>query len=492
MLCNNQLHTSNTDTQNDESPEGWVLPQVRDILTINYGKGLKESSRNPGSVPVYGSNGQVGQHELAITKAPCIIVGRKGSIGAVHLSDVPCWPIDTTYYVDQFGELIPQFVEYAFIQLGLCQFDTSSAIPGLNRDDVYYLQFPLPPLAEQKRIVEKVQELLARVNESRNRLDRAPKIMNRFRQALLAAACSGKLTEDWREEHPDVEPAIELLKRIETHRSASVNGRVTRRFHVAPSRKGDDSEEETAEWDEIPELWTWCQADQIATICIGSTPSRKRSEYWNGNIKWVSSSEVANCRIINTRECITKMGLAHSSTKIYPKNTVLIAMIGEGKTRGQAAILDIEACTNQNVAGLVFDSGNVIPAYIWDWALSEYERNRSAGRGGAQPALNKQKVSGLWLPLPPFQEQMEIVRRVEALLKLADAIEKRVESAKIRADRLTQSILARVFRGELVPTEAELARQEGRDYEPASILLKRIAAQREEVKAKTKSKRARS
>ena len=99
-------------------------------------------------------------------------------------------------------------------------------------------------------------------------------------------------------------------------------------------------------------------------------------------------------------------------------------------------------------------------------------------RASSQPDLGWRHIRGLLIPLPPTQEQHEIVRRVEALFQLADAIEKRVAAATKRADKLTQSILAKAFRGELVPTEAELARREGRDYEPASALLQRIQAER--------------
>jgi type I restriction enzyme S subunit len=153
-------------------------------------------------------------------------------------------------------------------------------------------------------------------------------------------------------------------------------------------------------------------------------------------------------------------------------------MIGEGKTRGQAAILETDASTNQNVAGLVFDAGNVCSDYVWYWALSEYEKNRAVGRGGAQPALNGEKVRALTLPLPPLEEQREIVRRIEGLFRLAEAVEARLSSTTRRAGQLTQSILAKAFRGELVPTEAELARREGREYEPASVLLERIRSER--------------
>jgi type I restriction enzyme S subunit len=96
-----------------------------------------------------------------------------------------------------------------------------------------------------------------------------------------------------------------------------------------------------------------------------------------------------------------------------------------------------------------------------------------------QVSVTKQVEFRLFVP--PLAEQHEIVRRVEALFWLADAIEKRVTAATARADKLTQAILAKAFRGELVPTEAEIARREGRDYEPASVLLERIRAEREAV-----------
>jgi type I restriction enzyme S subunit len=96
-----------------------------------------------------------------------------------------------------------------------------------------------------------------------------------------------------------------------------------------------------------------------------------------------------------------------------------------------------------------------------------------------QVSINQTDVRSTPVPLPPSEEQREIVRRAEALFKLAAAIEKRVEAARKRAEKLTQAILAKAFRGELVPTEAELARREGREYEPASALLERIRGERE-------------
>jgi hypothetical protein len=90
-------------------PEGWVFTKVGEILTVNYGKGLTEAARIPGEVSVYGSNGVVGKHDAALTRSPAIIIGRKGTVGVVHLSTRTCWPIDTTYFIDEFHGLDPAF-----------------------------------------------------------------------------------------------------------------------------------------------------------------------------------------------------------------------------------------------------------------------------------------------------------------------------------------------------------------------------------------------
>ncbi len=324
----------------------------------------------------------------------------------------------------------------------------SVKVPELVRRGI-----PIPPLAEQRRIVEKVEALLARVGAARERLIRTSSILKHLKQAVLEAGCSGALTVEWRENSEQV---------------------INRESRRANKYKGSTDIDDT----DLPLNWRAVLLGDVATIAVGGTPTRKEPSYWSGKVRWVSSGEVANCRIQTTRETLTDNGLANSNAKLYPRGTVLIAMIGEGKTRGQSAILDVEACTNQNVAGVICDQSLVDPEFVWRWALREYEMTRSVGRGGNQPALNGAKVRALGFPLPPLDEQHAIVQRMDSLLALIDTIEKRANAAFARADKLTQSILSKAFAGELVPTEAELARREGRDYEPASVLLERIGQKR--------------
>ena len=127
-----------------------ALGEICDFL---YGEGLPEVQRRKGKVPVYGSNGIVGWHDKAVTKGQTIIVGRKGSIGEVHLSKLACWPIDTTYYIQTPKKTCDlQWLYYMLIALDLTRLNKSAAVPGLNREDAYEQQIPFPPLPEQQRI----------------------------------------------------------------------------------------------------------------------------------------------------------------------------------------------------------------------------------------------------------------------------------------------------------------------------------------------------
>jgi type I restriction enzyme S subunit len=127
--------------------------KLGDVCEFLYGDGLTEAERRGGEFPVYGSNGIVGWHDRPLTKEPTIVVGRKGSIGEIHLSEMPCWPIDTTYYVQlkkKPCDLI--WLYYTLLALDLTKLNKSAAVPGLNRNDAYEKEIPLLPLDEQKRI----------------------------------------------------------------------------------------------------------------------------------------------------------------------------------------------------------------------------------------------------------------------------------------------------------------------------------------------------
>ena len=462
-------------------PEGWVFTKVGEILTVNYGKGLTEAARIPGEVSVYGSNGVVGKHNVALTRGPTIILGRKGTVGAIHLSTYPCWPIDTTYFIDEFHGLDPAYLTYVLRGLDLAELDTSTAIPGLNRDDLYAQRIPLAPLVEQKRIIAKVEALLARVNATRERLAKVPRILKRFRQAVLAAACSGRLTEDWRAVQLELESADCLVERVYAKRrqqyetdcqKAKVEGKKLPTKPIDLERRAV----ETGDLPDIPDEWTWVYLPELGYMNRGKSRHRPRNapHLYGGPYPFIQTGDIAqsNGRITLHRQTYSEAGLAQS--RLWPTGTVCITIAAN---IANSAVLTYPACFPDSVVGLIPDADLCLGEYVEFFLRTARSHIDQFAPATAQKNINIEILNDVAVPLPPLQEQHEIVRRVEALFKLADTIEKRVAAATVRAKKLSQAILAKAFRGELVPTEAQLAHCEGRSYEPASALLARIMAE---------------
>jgi type I restriction enzyme, S subunit len=474
-----------TAVDEESLPESWELAQIRDLVEINYGKGLREDNRKNGPIPVYGSNGVVGTHNVSLTNGPTIVLGRKGSIGEIHLCSSGCWPIDTTYYIDNFRDLDPTFLVAALRNLNLAELDTSTAIPGLNRDDIYDQQILLPPLAEQKRLASRLGYCADLVKSTHDHLSRVAATLKRLRQAVLVAACSGRLTEDWRAYRESTKSSAEFLRTILAMRADRVKEQ-----GVGAIRKPTDPD--GSQLSDVPEEWAIASIDQVS--CMVTSGSRGWAKYYAE-----SGPLFIRAQDINTDRLQTD-GIAHVAPpdNAEGKRTrvrfgdLLVTITGANVTK--AALLDREigeSYVSQHVA-LVRPVDPSIGQFLYLWVVSPRHGRAKLlddAYGAGKPGLNLDNIKETSLALPSLEEQQEIVRRVDALFKLADTIEVRVATATERAHKLTESILAKAFRGELVPTEAELARRECREYESASALLERIRAEREnQVKSPQVSK----
>ena len=144
----------------DAIPRGWTLARLGDVFTLQYGSSLPATVRRAGQVPVYGSNGVVGHHSDALVFEPSLVIGRKGSVGAVNVAREPFWPIDTSYFVTPPKCVALEFSHLLFHSLDLGKHDKATAIPGINRNDVYAEPVLIPPRAEQHCIVARVEELM--------------------------------------------------------------------------------------------------------------------------------------------------------------------------------------------------------------------------------------------------------------------------------------------------------------------------------------------
>lgn len=296
----------------------------------------------------------------------------------------------------------------------------------------------MAPLAEQKVIAHTLEYNLKTVSQIQARLDAIPKLIEKFRQSVLIDAVSGKLTEEWREKSET--KSINLNDITEFWREK----------YLSDGKKyKSPTFESLSEKPILPNKWQYTQLGKVFDVYVGATPSRKESQYWSGKIPWVSSSEVAFRRIEDTKEKVTDVGVKNTSTSIHPVGTVMLAMIGQGKTRGQAAILDIEACHNQNTAAIRIPKPFVISDYLYFYLMKMYQETRMVGSGNNQKALNKSRVQSLAFRLPPINEQEQIVKQVNQLFAYADQIVKSIATAKARVDHLTQSILHQAFTGNL-------------------------------------------
>ena len=358
-----------------------------------------------------------------------------------------------------------------------------STMKHINRGPFLAHEVPLPPSAEQTRIVEKLEELLSDLDAGVSELKAAQKKLGQYRQSLLKAAVEGALTAQWRAQHTPTETGAQLLERILKERRARWEAKQLAKFEEQGKAPPKDWQKkypgpvrpETSGLSELPKGWVWSSIGQCFQVAVGATPSRKEPSYWDGAIPWVSSGEVRFSRITATKEMITEQGLKNTSTQINPIGSVMLGMIGEGKTRGQVAILDVPAANNQNCAAIWASETDIPPEYVYYWLWSQYEETRRGSSGNNQPALNKSIVERISFPIAPLDELKQIVRQVDRELNAAAEQERAIEHALKQSAAQRKNILKAAFSGQLVPQDP--------GDEPAAVLLERIRAERAHASA---------
>ena len=342
---------------------------------------------------------------------------------------------------------------YDFLQTGAENMTGAVGLRRVPKKFVEDYKINLPPLAEQKVIADKLDELLAQVESTKARLDAIPVILKSFRQSVLAAAVSGKLTEEWRK---------------------GAN-------YTSPKETWPTSKPIVKAF-EIPNSWLGVSlgsvSDRVSVGHVGKT-----TEFYTDE-----SSGVPLLRSQNVRPGkISKKGLAfitpefHRALKKSQLKAGDLLVVRVGANRGDACVLP-EMFEQLNCANIVFARPlKGLSAYLNIYFQSPISQSLLLGEsvGGAQGVINTKSVERTFLALPSIEEQTEIVRRVEELFAFADKVEAQVNEAQTRVNNLTQSILAKAFRGELTA--------EWRAANPALItgensaeaLLERIKAERE-------------
>ena len=374
----------------------------------------------------------------------------------------------------------------------------------------------IAPLKEQTRIVEKLEELLSDLDAGVAELRAAQRKLAQYRQSLLKAAVEGALTADWRAarhrseklprsssrrkpgssvfatyESESLDPGFhrddgnsetgaDLLQRILTERRTRWETRQLAKFAEqgkTPPKEWKAKYPEPVEPDitnlpALPGGWVWATIDQIAHVGTGVTPLRSKRTYFDGgDIPWTTSGALNDELVTSATEYVAQLAMDECRLEMYPTGSLLVAMYGEGKTRGKCAELAFSSTINQAIAAIVFEKSAItVRPHVKTVLLDAYEAMRKQASGGVQPNLNLQIVKALAVPLPSLPEQAEIAITLNAALAAVKDQQVAIEIALNQSAAQRKNILKAAFAGQLVPQDP--------NDEPASVLLERIRAER--------------
>jgi type I restriction enzyme, S subunit len=494
-----------------ELPRGWSVVKLRELSsTINYGHTASATDQRVGprflritdiqddrvdwsTVPFCACD----ESEKYNLSAGDIVVARTGATtGKSYLiKNIPEPAVFASYLIriQPNAAVQPPYLSW-FMQSPsyweqITTVSKGTAQPGANASLLGELDIPLAPSGAQRRIVSKIESLTARSRRAKEALDAVPTLLEKFRQSVLAAAFRGDLTADWREKHPDVEPAEVLLKRIRIERRKKWEEAELAKMRAKGKAPGDDRwkakyEEpapvDTSELPELPEGWAWTPiadlgADPFAPVQTGPFGAQlHHTEYVDKGTPLIA---VGNLTGIGFKQdglyYITAEKAAQLARYDVHAGDVLFAR--SGATLGKVCVAP-EYVNDWRMSGHILrlrvNKYAINPALVvyalWG-APAVKEQVVSGIRGMTRPGYNTELLERIILPVPPAPEQIQILRRVDEAFRRIDYVEQHLDALAIDTQTLDSSILAKAFRGELVPQDP--------NDEPASVLLERIRAE---------------
>ena len=460
----------------DGLPDGWVwttLGQCVEILDryripVNSEERQRRIAGKSSDqlYPYYGATQQVGWIDDYLFDEELVLLGEDG-VPFLDPMRPKAYIIRGKSWVNNHAHVlraIRGLTSNAFIHHYLNTFDYHGYVTGttrlkLNQTRMKIIPVLLPPLAEQRRIVAKIEALFQQSRRGREALDVIPDLLAQFRQAVLAAAFRGELTE----RYLDDEPASVLLERIRAERR--------RQWEKDLRAKGKDASRseyqepappDTSDLPELPEGWVWVTIREVAEVVTGTTPSKKDPANYGDHIPFVKPPQLNDCWITGAEESLSEEGARRA--RVLPPDAVLVSCIG---ILGKTGITDMPVAFNQQINAMVFPA-QIYPLYAFYYFQSAAAKAELAERASATTVtiINKSRFMSVPMPLPSTDDQRRIVARIEALFAQADILEAQVAAARRRLAQVDQAILARAFRGELVEQDPE--------DEPASVLLEQI------------------
>lgn len=482
---------------NRDLPQGWIITSLGDISDKpQYGWTTKANTEG-GKVRLLRTtditSGKVDwatvpfctddpeDIEKYLVKSGDILISRAGSIGASYLVLKDADDVVFASYLIRFRPKEPANPKYIYYYLksseywkAIGDYKAGIAVPNVNASKLSQVPIPFAPITEQRLIVAEIEKQFSRLDEAVVTLKRVKANLMRYKAAMLKAAVEGKLTEQWRKEHPDVEPAEKLLERILTERRKKWEKTELTKMGASGKEPKDNKWKEkykerrgpdVEDLPPIPENWTWVTLPQLGELNRGKSKHRPRNDpkLYGGPHPFIQTGDIRNAPgVIKTyAQTYSEGGLKQS--RLWPKGTLCITIAAN---IADTAILGFDACFPDSVVGFIPVTSQVdvrFIEYFFRTAKRDIEKYAPAT---AQKNINLEILGNIAVPLPPAQEQKAIINQLNPLLLIAEQMEESVEINVKRGDRLRQAILRKAFSGELVP-------QDPRD-EPASVLLEKI------------------
>lgn len=385
-------------------PENWCWTYLKTISKIRTGKKDANYGSEDGEYPFFTCAAEPIRCHGYSFECSAILLAGNGDINNISRYNGKFEAYQRTYVVEIIE---PIYIDYIFYWFKYRWFDFNknkmfgTAIPYIRLGNLQEFPIPFPPLAEQQRIVDRIESLFAKLDEAKEKAQAVVDSYETRKAAILHKAFTGELTAKWREEH-----GVSFEK------------------------------------------WTTYSLSKCCKIGSGGTPSRKNSEYYMGDIPWIKTGEIGWSEVVNSEEKITQEAIDNSSAKLYNPGAVLVAMYGMGVTRGRAAILGVKAATNQAVCVLQ-PQKYLNNRYLLYFFMCNYWSVREQAVGGNQLNLSATIIGKLNIDIPSVSEQIEIVRVLDNLILKEQWAKEAAAAVLDQIDLIKKSILSRAFRGEL-------------------------------------------
>ncbi|MCG9098211.1 restriction endonuclease subunit S [Laribacter hongkongensis] len=364
----------------------------------------------------------------------------------------------------------------------------SVTVKHLSSKTIGEIELPLPPRAEQTRIVAKLEELLSDLDAGVAELKAAQKKLGQYRQSLLKAAVEGALTAEWRAKNTPAETGAQLLDRILIERRVRWEAKQLVKFAEQGKTPPKDWQKkypepvkpDVAGLPELPEGWVWASLSQVGWLDRGRSKHRPRNapHLYGGPYPFVQTGDIrhADTFLSDVEATYSEAGLAQS--RLWPVGTMCITIAAN---IGKTAILSMEACFPDSVVGFLSGSDDVSIRYVEYFMRSVQQKLEDEAPATAQKNINLEILEKVVIPIPPTLEQHQIVKLVEDSLGAARDSDQAIDLSLKQSTAQRQNILRAAFAGQLVPQDPS--------EEPASVLLERIRAERAERAKQPKTRK---